>query len=502
MGRMFGPAATVLLTAGAKCEPELLRFVEAEGIDAIEFYGSSEASIVALTPRGARREGWAGRVVADVSARVEPDGELLVRSPGLMLGYVGDEAMTRQAFTGDAHYRTGDIAHLSEDGYLRILGRKRDVFNTCEGSNIYPERIETAIEALPRVRQAMLVGDQRPYLTAFVVLEGDFAAGEVGALSDEEFEVLYEEFGYQLFRLNEGLERVERVIGFMLFGEPFDPECYAAVGPGKVRRDRPRFLSRYATEVARVYSADLSLESVMLVPPRERRFHSEARARGSRRPPPPGRGIRRGPRVSVRIPIEIVAQARATLAETENLSVGGALVRTDERWAPGTLVHVKLIADERPLLGEARVVNHHRAGVSLQFSSAAGDFGDALGQIVARQLAIEQRIERRASRRIEAELRVRVSATEAEREFFIRSVSETGLLIACDPSELGGARELTLVFPDRGGVPISGTVVSHRQNGVAVAFRSLTDTQREYLARLIRELASTRGNAGAHPAGD
>lgn len=114
--RFFGPSARALLIAGGKSDPGLLRNVEAAGIEVIEWYGSSEASLVALTPWGGRGEGYAGRIVDDTTVRVATDGELLVRSPGLMLGYGGDEGLTRSAFTGDGFYRTGDIGDISSDG--------------------------------------------------------------------------------------------------------------------------------------------------------------------------------------------------------------------------------------------------------------------------------------------------------------------------------------------------------------------------------------------------
>jgi long-subunit acyl-CoA synthetase (AMP-forming) len=274
---MFGPAASVVVLAGGKCDPELLRFVEAEGIDAIEFYGSSEGSLVALTPRGKRREGYAGKVVADCNVRVDTDGELLVRSSGLMIGYFRDEVATLGAFTEDGYLRTGDLASVSDDGYVRILGRKRDVFNTPEGSNIYPERIETAIEGLPGVRQAMLVGDQRPYLAALVVLDSDIDDPGPDAFSEIECESLYVDFGARLAQINTVLEPMERVVCFRLLRRPFDKVSYALVGPGKVRRDRRALFSNYASEIALLYSASITQGSPMLVPPHKQRFNPEAR---------------------------------------------------------------------------------------------------------------------------------------------------------------------------------------------------------------------------------
>jgi long-chain acyl-CoA synthetase len=259
--RLFGPSARFVLSAGGRSDPQLLGQLAAAGLQVVEWYGSSEASIVALTPGGGWRQGWAGRVLPDTAVRVAPDSELLVRSPGLMDGYHGDPAATRAAFTADGFYRTGDLGELSGHGYLRILGRKRDVFNTPEGSNIYPERIETMLEALAGVDQAMLVGDSRPFLAAFIVLGPSAdgldaipaAASADGVIDRRARPQLYARFGRDLEALNRGLEPIERVQRFVLLARPFPPAVYTLTGPAKARRARPVFLETYAHRISRLY---------------------------------------------------------------------------------------------------------------------------------------------------------------------------------------------------------------------------------------------------------
>jgi long-chain acyl-CoA synthetase len=261
--RIFGPSARALLIAGGKSDAELLRQVEATGIDVIEWYGSSEASLVALTPRGRRRDGYAGRIVDDTSVHIDLDGELLVRSPGLMLGYHADDELTHAALTDDRFYRTGDIGNVSSDGYLRIQGRKRDVFNTPEGSNIYPERIESIIEAFPAVDQVMLVGDQRPYLAAFIVIRPEVLAATHVAVAPMSADAIIEpsaapelfaSVALALRALNQALEPIERVREFVLLSKVFDANVYAATGPDKIRRDRVAFGNAYASPIARVFA--------------------------------------------------------------------------------------------------------------------------------------------------------------------------------------------------------------------------------------------------------
>jgi long-chain acyl-CoA synthetase len=258
---VFGPSARFVLSAGGRGDPQLLGALAAAGVEVVEWYGSSEASIVALTPRGGWREGWAGRVVDDTRVRVAPDGELLVRSPGLLLGYHGDEAATRACRTDDGFYRTGDLGELSGDGWLRVVGRKRDLFNTPEGSNIYPERIETMIEALPAVDQAMLVGDGRPFLAAFIVVDQRAlaAAGVApppdahGVLDELATPRLHARFERDLATLNRRLEPIEQVRRFALLARRLPPELYGVAGQGKVRRARPAFLAAFAGPIGQLY---------------------------------------------------------------------------------------------------------------------------------------------------------------------------------------------------------------------------------------------------------
>jgi long-chain acyl-CoA synthetase len=259
---LFPPTARVVVVAGGTPDPEILEICKQQGIEPMELYGSSEASIVALTPRGRWQPGWAGRVLPDVDLQVAEDGELLVDSPGVMLGYHGAPQLTSQATAPSGHYRTGDLGELAPDGYLRIRGRKADIFNTPEGSTIHPGRIEILIERLGWAEQVMLIGDQRPYLTCFIAVNAPGLAGEDpdGFLDVERHASLYRRLAADLMAINAGLERIEKVVLFALFARPFDPATYKSVGQGKVRRDRAHFEVLYQVRLARLYANELDLQ--------------------------------------------------------------------------------------------------------------------------------------------------------------------------------------------------------------------------------------------------
>jgi long-chain acyl-CoA synthetase len=253
--RVFGPRAAFLCTAGCKPNYDVLRYVSA-GVQIIEFYGSTEASVVAVTPRGEWREGSAGVLASDVEARVSADGELEVRSPGVTPGYIGAES----AFTPDGYFMTGDAAEIDGDRRLRIVGRKRDVFNTPEGSNIYPARIEEMLEMLPWVDQAFLFGDARPFLTALIVMrdrDGWTSARDDGFLELANAGPAYREAGSWLAGINNRLERVEQIVRFGLLAREFPLDVYATVTAGKVRRDRAAALRVYGSVLDHLYSSDV-----------------------------------------------------------------------------------------------------------------------------------------------------------------------------------------------------------------------------------------------------
>jgi long-subunit acyl-CoA synthetase (AMP-forming) len=220
-----------------------------------------------------------------------------------MLGYHGDQELTDAMIDEDGYFRTGDLGRLDENGYVQILGRHRDIFNTPEGTNIHPERVEIQLESLDWVEQAFLVGDARPYVTAHLVVRPEVLHAKAGrapsvpreewdsvpmtdavelreldvseknsnAIPVERNEDLYDYVVGELARLNQSFERIEQVVAFVLYDSSFSPDAYKIVTAGKVNRDRPRFLELYQNNVETLYN-DLDKDSLMLVPSGEHRY--------------------------------------------------------------------------------------------------------------------------------------------------------------------------------------------------------------------------------------
>jgi long-chain acyl-CoA synthetase len=142
-----------------------------------------------------------------------------------MLGYFSDPGLTA-ARTSDGFFRTGDYCEVTADGMLKYLGRKKDVFNTPDGSNIHPAHIEQLILDFDWVRQAALVGDGEPFLVALLVVAGvpAAAANVTGYLDPPAHAALYARAAADLAALNRTLARNEQVRRFALFDRPMPGE--------------------------------------------------------------------------------------------------------------------------------------------------------------------------------------------------------------------------------------------------------------------------------------
>jgi long-chain acyl-CoA synthetase len=170
----------IALSGAAPIAPEVLEYFWSLGIPVREVYGQTENTALATaTPEDDVRIGTVGRALPGVELRVADDGEVLVRSPGNFVGYLGDEDATRAAYEGD-WLETGDLGELDGDGFLSITGRKKDILITAGGLNITPNHIENLLKVSPFIGEALVIGDRRPYLTALIDLAEETVAAWAG----------------------------------------------------------------------------------------------------------------------------------------------------------------------------------------------------------------------------------------------------------------------------------------------------------------------------------
>ncbi len=167
----------IALSGAAPIAPGVLEFWWSLGVPLRETYGQTENTALATaTPETDVRIGTVGVALPGVSMRIAPDGEILVRSPGNFVGYLDDPAATRATLDDEGWLHTGDLGELDADGYLTITGRTKELIITAGGLNVSPNRIENLIKLSPFVREAIVVGDSRPYLTALIGAESGAVA--------------------------------------------------------------------------------------------------------------------------------------------------------------------------------------------------------------------------------------------------------------------------------------------------------------------------------------
>lgn len=160
----FGGKLRIMVSAAAPLDPKIAKWVQDIGITFLQGYGLTEtAPISALTPDYDPRVGSAGKAVNCAEIKIKNpnengEGEVLIKSDTLMLGYYEDEEATREVVSEDGWFNSGDVGYLDKDGYLYITGRSKNVIVTQNGKNIYPEEIEGILKNYPEIKECMIYG--------------------------------------------------------------------------------------------------------------------------------------------------------------------------------------------------------------------------------------------------------------------------------------------------------------------------------------------------------
>jgi long-chain acyl-CoA synthetase len=256
----MGLDEVVSVNVGAAPTPvEVLEFFHAIGIPVGELWGMSETCGVATcNPPGAVKLGTVGPPVPGMEVKLAEDGEVLVKGDPIMPGYRNLPDKTAETFE-DGWLLTGDIGELDEDGYLKIVDRKKELIINAAGKNMSPANIESKLKLIPLVDQAVAIGDRRKYNTALLTLDPDAAAAwakkhgtdaDIASLSGNE-ELLGEIQG-GVDQANEALSRVEQVKKFKVLPEPWDPGGDELTPTMKLKR-RP-IAEKYEDEIEALYS--------------------------------------------------------------------------------------------------------------------------------------------------------------------------------------------------------------------------------------------------------
>lgn len=170
----LGGKVRYCISGGAPLAHHLAHFFHAANITILEGYGLTETSAAASvnTPRR-MKIGSVGHPNPGTEFRIADDGEVLIRGGGVFSGYYHNDAATREVLAGDGWFSSGDLGELDDDGFLSITGRKKELIVTAGGKNVAPAVLEERLKAHRLVSQAMVVGDNRPFVAALITLDPD-----------------------------------------------------------------------------------------------------------------------------------------------------------------------------------------------------------------------------------------------------------------------------------------------------------------------------------------
>ncbi|MFI6477888.1 AMP-dependent synthetase/ligase [Nonomuraea sp. NPDC050663] len=171
-----GGRLTAAVSGGSALGERLGHFFRGVGIEVFEGYGLTETTApISVNMPGGNKVGTVGRPLPGTSVRIADDGEVLAKGRHIFDGYWNNPEATAQALSG-GWYATGDVGELDDDGYLRITGRKKEILVTAAGKNVAPGPLEDIIRASPIVSQAMVVGENRPFVAVLVTLDPEALA--------------------------------------------------------------------------------------------------------------------------------------------------------------------------------------------------------------------------------------------------------------------------------------------------------------------------------------
>jgi long-chain acyl-CoA synthetase len=228
------------------------------GLPFADIWGMTEIMVCTMSPPGGIRPGTIGKPFSRVELRLDEDGELMAKGPNMFSGYRNDPVRTAEALD-DGWIRTGDLADIDADGYVRIIGRKKDMIINAAGKNMSPLVIEGAVKvASPLIDQVAAVGDGRRFVSAIIALDGprvkEFAddrgiAGEFAELTSHP--LVRQEVADAIARANETLSRVEQIRDWRIVEEIWRPG--SDVMTGSMKLVRSKVINKYQSLVESIY---------------------------------------------------------------------------------------------------------------------------------------------------------------------------------------------------------------------------------------------------------
>jgi long-chain acyl-CoA synthetase len=247
------------VSGAAPIPPELISWFRAIGVPLSEIYGMSESTGLMSWEPTRVKAGTVGRAFPGTDLFLADDGEVCIRGGNVFAGYLDDPDKTAEALDADGTLHSGDIGVIDDEGYLRIVDRKKELIITAGGKNISPANLEAALKMIPLVAQAMAIGDRRPFVSALVVLDADVAPAwareqgiqfeTLGDLATHPAVVAEDERG--LDEAMAGFNNAERVKKVRVLPDEWLPDSEELTPTSKLKRQG--ISAKYAAEIEDLY---------------------------------------------------------------------------------------------------------------------------------------------------------------------------------------------------------------------------------------------------------
>jgi len=249
-----------LMSGGAPIAPEVLAFFRAMGIHTIEMYGLTETSGTVSGPHHVVQHGSVGEPCKALEFKLGEDGEILLKGDSVFVGYYRDEASTREVIR-DGWFYTGDIGLLNREGHLYIVDRKKDIIITSGGKNISPSEIENKMKCSPFIKEAVVIGDRRKYLTALIQIDyenvGNWAQNNKIAYTTyrslAQNPSVREMIRREIEKVNETVSQVESIKRFKILEKELDQDDEELTATQKVKRKV--IAERFRKEIDEMYGS-------------------------------------------------------------------------------------------------------------------------------------------------------------------------------------------------------------------------------------------------------
>ncbi len=247
-----------IMSGGAPIAPEVLAFFRHLGITTIEMYGLTETSGGCTGPLGEIKHGSVGQPSSGLEFKLAEDGEILFKGDSVFSGYYRDDTATAEILR-DGWLHTGDVGKLDEDGHLYIVDRKKDIIITSGGKNISPSEIENKLKCSPYIKEAIIVGDGRKFVTSLIQIDydnvGNWAQNNKVAFTTYKSlatnPIIYRLIEDEIRAVNDGLAQVEKIKKFKILEKELDQDDEELTATQKVKR---KVISkRFQKEIEEMY---------------------------------------------------------------------------------------------------------------------------------------------------------------------------------------------------------------------------------------------------------